>query len=87
MNENKYLHLKSGTDIRGTAVDGVPGEELELTDEAVFDLTVGFCKWLSENGYNKNNMIAICTVTPTPQPSFSGRKTMGAFTTNGAHRS
>ncbi len=59
MNENKYLHLKSGTDIRGTAVDGVPGEELELTDEAVFDLTVGFCKWLSENGYNKNNMIAV----------------------------
>lgn len=59
MNENKYLYLKSGTDIRGTAVAGVSGEEVELTDEAVFDLTVGFCKWLSENGYNKNNKIAI----------------------------
>lgn len=59
MAENKYLYLKSGTDIRGTAADGVPGEEIELTDEAVFDLTVGFCKWLSENGYNKNNKIAV----------------------------
>lgn len=59
MTENKYLYLKSGTDIRGTATDGVPGEEVELTDEAVFDLTVGFCKWLSENGYNKNNKIAV----------------------------
>ena len=59
MNENKYLHLKSGTDIRGTAVDGVPGEEVELTDEAVFDLTVGFCKWLAESGYNKNKKIAV----------------------------
>lgn len=59
MCENKYLYLKSGTDIRGTAVDGVPGEKIELTDEAVFDLTVGFCKWLKENGYNKNNKIAV----------------------------
>lgn len=59
MSENKYLYLKSGTDIRGTAVAGVPGEEVELTDEAVFDLTVGFCKWLKENGYNKNKKIAV----------------------------
>lgn len=59
MSENKYLYLKSGTDIRGTAVSGVPGEEVELTDEAVFDLTIGFCKWLRENGYNKNNKIAV----------------------------
>lgn len=49
--ENIYKKLKSGSDIRGTAADGVPGEEIELTDKAVFDLTVGFCKWLKENGY------------------------------------
>ena len=50
--ENIYRKLKSGSDIRGTAADGVPGEEIELTDKAVFDLTVGFCKWLKEKGYN-----------------------------------
>ncbi len=49
--ENLYKKLKSGSDIRGTAADGVEGEPIELTDKAVFDLTVGFCKWLRENGY------------------------------------
>ena len=49
--ENIYKKLKSGSDIRGTAVDGVDGEPIELTDKAVFDLTIGFCKWLKENNY------------------------------------
>ena len=49
--ENIYKKLKSGSDIRGTAADGVPGEEIELTDKAIFDLTIGFCKWLKENNY------------------------------------
>lgn len=49
--ENIYKKLKSGSDIRGTAADGVQGEEIELTDKAVFDLTIGFCKWLKENNY------------------------------------
>lgn len=48
--ENLYKKLKSGSDIRGTAAEGVEGEPVELTDKAVFDLTVGFCKWLKENG-------------------------------------
>lgn len=59
MNNNIYSFLKSGTDIRGTAVEGVEGEAVELTDKAVFDLTVGFCKWLDENSYNKNKKIAV----------------------------
>ena len=49
--ENIYKKLKSGSDIRGTAADGVDGELIELTDKAVFDLTIGFCKWLKENNY------------------------------------
>ncbi len=48
--ENIYKKLKSGSDIRGTAADGVAGEEIELTDKAVFDLSIGFCKWLKETG-------------------------------------
>lgn len=54
--ENIYKKLKSGSDIRGTAAEGVQGEEIELTDKAVFDLTVGFCKWLKEKGYNGNKI-------------------------------
>lgn len=49
--ENLYKKLKSGSDIRGTAAEGVEGESVELTDKAVFDLTIGFCKWLKEKGY------------------------------------
>ena len=56
---NPYKVLKSGSDIRGTAAEGVAGEEIQLTDKAVFDLTVGFCKWLDENRYNKNSKIAV----------------------------
>ena len=59
MKNNIYSFLKSGTDIRGTAVEGVEGESVELTDKAVFDLTVGFCRWLEENAYNKNKKIAV----------------------------
>ncbi len=59
MAENKYVHLKSGSDIRGTACEGVEGENIQLTDEAVFDLTVGFCKWLEEKDYGTSLKIAV----------------------------
>lgn len=55
--ENPYKSLKSGSDIRGTAADGVPGEEIELTDKTVFDLTVGFCRWLKRKcGINEGKI-------------------------------
>ncbi len=47
---NSYLYLKSGSDIRGTAVE-TENSKVELTDEAVFRITVAFCKWLDEKGY------------------------------------
>lgn len=37
----KYLYLKSGTDVRGTATD-LGGKTTELTDEAVYDITAAF---------------------------------------------
>ncbi|MBQ0098228.1 MAG: phosphomannomutase/phosphoglucomutase [Oscillospiraceae bacterium] len=43
-----YAHFKSGTDIRGTAVDGVEGEPLDLTNEAVEEMATGFLLWLSD---------------------------------------
>lgn len=47
---NPYLYLKSGSDIRGTAAEGVEGEPIELTDEAVYKLTRGFCRRLRDFG-------------------------------------
>ena len=30
-----YMHLQNGSDIRGVAMDGVPGEAVTLTEDAV----------------------------------------------------
>ena len=38
-----FKHLKSGTDVRGTAV----GETVTLTDEAVTAITRAFIVWLN----------------------------------------
>ena len=54
-----YMPLKSGSDIRGVASEGVIGENIQLTDEAVFDLTIGFCRFLSEKGIAKGEKIAV----------------------------
>lgn len=54
-----YLPLKSGSDIRGVASDGVEGENIQLTDESVFDLTIGFCRFLSDRGIKKGEKIAV----------------------------
>ena len=43
-----WTHFKSGTDIRGVAVDGVAGEPLNLTDEVIARMAGGFLCWLSE---------------------------------------
>ncbi len=59
MSINPYLPLKSGSDIRGIASEGVPGEEIQLTNKAVFDLTIGFCRFLEENGIKKGDKIAV----------------------------
>ena len=37
-----YNKLKSGTDIRGVAVEGVPGEPVNLTDQAIETIAAAF---------------------------------------------
>lgn len=53
-----YKKLKSGTDIRGVAVE-TQNSPVELTDEAVFDLTAGFCLWLLEKGIKNGCKVAV----------------------------
>ncbi len=42
-----YKGFKSGTDIRGVALEGVKGQEINLTDEVVTAMANGFVLWLS----------------------------------------
>lgn len=44
-----YLKLKSGTDIRGVAVDGVAGEPVTLTDQVVETIAAAFLKWVENH--------------------------------------
>lgn len=43
-----WKQFKSGTDIRGVAVDGVEGEPLNLTDDTVASMAAAFLLWLSQ---------------------------------------
>ena len=43
-----YKNFKSGTDIRGVALEGVEGQSINLTDEVVAAMANGFALWLSE---------------------------------------
>ncbi len=44
-----WKHFKSGTDIRGVAIDGVEGEPLDLTDDVIDSMAAGFAAWLAAN--------------------------------------
>ena len=51
--------LKSGTDIRGVAMDGVPGQTVDLTDEAVSMIATGFASWLETRTGKGRPVIAV----------------------------
>ncbi len=47
MSKVNYMSLQNGSDIRGVAMEGVPGEEVNLTDEAIENTITGFIYLLS----------------------------------------
>ncbi len=46
MTAKEYLQLKNGSDVRGIACEGVAGENVTLTAEAVENVAKAFCVWL-----------------------------------------
>lgn len=48
MNAETFLKLQNGSDIRGIALPGVPGEDVDLTPERAARLAGAFVRWLSE---------------------------------------
>ena len=48
MLNEKYAHLKSGTDIRGVATDGVEGDIVNLTDDVIAEMTYGYVLWVEK---------------------------------------
>ncbi|MBQ7323890.1 MAG: phosphomannomutase/phosphoglucomutase [Clostridia bacterium] len=46
MTKRDYFNLKNGSDIRGIATEGVEGQFVNLTEEAVENIAKSFCVWL-----------------------------------------
>ena len=59
MEQSDWMKLKSGTDVRGVALEGVPGEEINLTDEAVTGIMKAFCAWAAQRCGKEKLTIAI----------------------------
>ena len=43
-----YFELQNGSDVRGVAIAGVPGKNVNLTEKAVKNIMRGFVRWLYE---------------------------------------
>ena len=54
--ENDLMKFKSGSDIRGTAAEGVPDAPIELTDERVDRMAKGFFVWLKKRNPEKETL-------------------------------
>lgn len=48
MTDKFWKQFKSGTDIRGVAIDGVEGQNVNLTDDVIEKITSAFVLWLTE---------------------------------------
>lgn len=56
---NYWKQFKSGTDIRGVAVDGVEGQKVNLTDENITAITEGFVRWLCDKTGKSSDKLQI----------------------------
>lgn len=56
--EDKIFKLKSGTDVRGVAVQ-TETEEIELTDEVVEKICIAFAKWIKVKENKENIKISV----------------------------
>jgi len=59
MLQEPWKHLKSGTDIRGVALEGVEGQHVDLTEEAVEKIASSFALWLTEKTGKTQNTVAL----------------------------
>ncbi len=56
---SKYSSLRNESDVRGIALPGVPGQEVNLTEQACRDIARGFALWLIRRSGRKNLRVAV----------------------------
>lgn len=72
-----YVNLQNGSDVRGIAIAGVPGEEVNLRANETFYLAYSFAQWLSKK-LNKNTKQLVIAVGHDSRLS-SGELKKGIF--------
>ena len=55
----EWRQFKSGTDIRGVAMEAQGGEAVNLTDEAVYRMAMGFACWLNHRMKKDSFTVAV----------------------------
>jgi len=81
---DELMRLKSGTDIRGVAMEGVAGEEIDLTDEAIAAIASGFVSWLASRTGKDKLTVAIGRDSRLSGPRVNATLA-SALVTSGVH--
>lgn len=76
MDLKHWYALQNGSDIRGVATDGIPGETINLTPEIVERIAKAFALWLSDRCHCPINEL---TIGVGRDSRISGRTLMQAF--------
>lgn len=81
----QWLKLQNGSDIRGVAMDGIPGESVTLTEREATYIGKGFVKWLMDEQKLDANKISVafgrdsrCTGEMLLNSAIEGVGAMGA---------
>lgn len=81
----QWLKLQNGSDIRGVAMDGIPGEAVTLTEREATYIGKGFVKWLMDEQQLDANKISVafgrdsrCTGEVLLGSAIEGVNAMGA---------
>ncbi len=72
MLRDPWKHLKSGTDIRGVALEGVEGQNVDLTDEVIGKIAASFALWLQNKTGKANPLVAIGRDSRLSGPRIAG---------------
>ncbi len=81
MTATDYANLRNGTDVRGVASEGVAGEPVNLTEEAVENIAKAFCVWLVSHTGNSTVNIAIGHDSRISSPALCEAAARGILST------
>ncbi len=68
----EYLSLQNGSDIRGVAMEGISGQNVNLTEQACRDIGRGFALWLRERLGKDELRVAIGRDSRLTGPALTG---------------